>query len=136
VLSLLERGGVPFVYGGSKESLYGSALAFHDKYGVSSKHILISGKPNLNRALESDKLTSENVLTLLNKRFPSSVTLFGAHQQYFPSRYPFHLFTSIPFETIREHPFTQTSTVYTQAGSVFNSVLNGLEGPVHVSLTV
>lgn len=44
--------------GGSKESLLGSVCAFHDKYGPNSQHILISGKPNLKKSFESNKITS------------------------------------------------------------------------------
>lgn len=72
--------------GGSKESLYGSAKAFQKRY-PNSKHILISGKPNLKRPFDSDKLTSDSILTLLNKDYPNTVTLFGAHKNHFPKSY-------------------------------------------------
>ncbi len=76
MLGLLNNNRFPFVYGGSKECLFGDAVAFHKKY-ANSKHYVISGKPNLNRPYDCDKLTSENVLTLLNHHFPHSVVLFG-----------------------------------------------------------
>lgn len=78
IYQLLEKDRFPFVYGGSKESLLGSSIAFHKKY-PQARHILISGKPNLNRPYDHDKLTSENILTLLNEKHPHSVLLFAAH---------------------------------------------------------
>ena len=56
--SLLEKGGIPIVLGGSKEVLFGCASAFHNKYGKESKHILISGKPNLGKLGEGNMITS------------------------------------------------------------------------------
>jgi hypothetical protein len=47
----LKNNKVPFVLGGSKESLLGSTIAFNKKY-LKPNHILISGKPSLKRPFD------------------------------------------------------------------------------------
>lgn len=132
----MEKDRFPFVYGGSKESLLGSSIAFHRKY-PQARHILISGKPNLNRPYDHDKLTSENILTLLNEKHPNSVLLFAAHQQYFPKEYSADLFENLTYEKIRKTEYSQGGEVYTQAGTVMDQLLKDSESEhIHVSLTV
>jgi hypothetical protein len=69
---------LPFVFGGSKESSLGSARAFHKQY-INGKHLIIAGMPFLRRPFDNDKLTSENLMTILGNEFPNKQILFGPH---------------------------------------------------------
>jgi len=47
----------------------------------------MSGLSHLKRAYDNDKLTSHNLLTLLNSEFPNQQVLFGTHTRYLPNEY-------------------------------------------------
>jgi hypothetical protein len=68
---------LPFIYGGSKESLYAGEMAFHEVFPTKTKHFVISGLPSLKRAYDHDKLSSSCALTLLTQKYPHSAVLFG-----------------------------------------------------------
>lgn len=50
--------------GGSKECTLGSVRAFHKVY-PEGKHLIMAGMPFLRRPYDNDKLTSENLVTVL-----------------------------------------------------------------------
>lgn len=47
---------------------------------------MLSGRPYLKRALDNNKGTSDNILTILTSEFPEKqFTVFGSHLKHFPS---------------------------------------------------
>jgi hypothetical protein len=77
---------LPFVFGGSKESLLGCANAFQKAY-PEGRHILISGRPGLRRHEDLNQPTSDNALTFLCETSKNNPIVFGAHTRYFPQNY-------------------------------------------------
>lgn len=139
VYEIIKNNQFPFIFGGSKEGTYGSNLAFQQLYS-NSHHILIAGKPTLKRPYDNNKLTSDNLMTLLTNHPTSQqshfLTVFGASQRYFPSSFN-HKFDLISYEDIRGSNYPASLLVNTQAGFVFNQLITKLKGEkIHLSLSV
>jgi len=81
---MIKNNKLPFVFGGSKEAAYGSALALRQSYPENHHHILIAGRPTLKRPFDGSKLTSDNLITLLQSHNQHNLTVFGMSKRYLP----------------------------------------------------
>lgn len=77
---------MPFIFGGAKEGTYAASQSFRQYY-EKSHHILIAGKPTLKRPYDCNKLTSDNLMTMLTQGHSSNLTVFGPSMRYFPKEY-------------------------------------------------
>lgn len=80
---------IPFLMGGSKECVLAAANSFFKSHSdPESTFILLGGKPFLKPPFDGDKGTSDNIMTVLHKKYPQNKFLvFGPQLQYFPSKY-------------------------------------------------